>query len=735
MVNRKTIIVDFYKPHVIPTYTFYQFDNNQIEFVIEQNGQDANLSNVSRAVVNIKRPDGKIFSRELDIEDNIIVYPIQNAEMKVSGTATLSLQFYNEVGERISTAQMKIYFANTIESRADFDVKDGTLYQKIIMEMAGLKDQLFTLNRESEEKGNYAQEKGDYALEKAREVEKVVEDAREEITIIGGMKQEVEDVIQTANEAVQSVGEVLESAESKGSYAQEKGDYAKEQADLAAQRTEELANVDAAQFKKRQDEFSAQLAEKATKQEISEIVASGGKSTLTASSTSIDVTEWAMAIANVELQWGSSHFEGSYDGGNTFTKLNVINTETQSVFSRIDMRGRYSVDLRGVTHLKYIVDYTAGGLVNNPQCAIDVFTVHSTSFIAQDRKPRKRYAPDNFITGSITPLVSNRILSDVDLKTGTMYATSGPNITKSTNYNASWVSVIANPQTPWGLTTLNEGAVRKLNSGKLLVVIRNNNGNTQIYLSDTNEANFQLVYEFPVEGVVSPGFGLTVHENIILFAPYRQQVRLANEPLRLHMSKDGGSTWSVIHSAPAVDSWHYHDAVYDPYRHRIWVTNGDNYGLANVLYSDNMGVTWHKFWEDGKAKTQFTNINVFPDCVVFGTDQVGMHGVYIWYPNNSGEKDVFEPIYFRGLPGRPGDATYRGKQPWETGGVAYMSSINPNVILATKDGVNYYQMWVKDSTATADRVNSFLGVDVNGKLFVLGSIGAMIVDAPTWSEI
>ena len=266
LVNKQSIVIDFYKSHMIPTYTFYQHDNNQIEFVIETNGATADLSKVSRVLLNIKRPDGKVVSRELDKNGNVILYRMQHEEMKASGFASLTLQFYNSDAERLSTAKIKVYFASTVEANVEFKDKQGTLYQQIIMEMDGLKEQLYTLNKLTEEKGETAESKGNFAEEKAQEAIEAAELAAEEAANLSQLKTDVTGATEAASTAA-------EAARTNANHAKTQGDYAKEQADVAAQRTEELNGLEVSQFYDRQEEFSRQLADKANKNEVNNIAA------------------------------------------------------------------------------------------------------------------------------------------------------------------------------------------------------------------------------------------------------------------------------------------------------------------------------------------------------------------------------------------------------------------------------------------------------------------------------
>lgn len=71
----------------------------------------------------------------------------------------------------------------------------------------------------------------------------------------------IEDAKNDAIAAADSANTQAEYAKTQGDYASTQGTYAKDQGDIAKLRTDELNGVDATQFKDRQDEFDAQLAQ------------------------------------------------------------------------------------------------------------------------------------------------------------------------------------------------------------------------------------------------------------------------------------------------------------------------------------------------------------------------------------------------------------------------------------------------------------------------------------------
>ena len=455
-------------------------------------------------------------------------------------------------------------------------------------------------------------------------------------------------------------------------------------------------------------------------------------SQLTLDSSAIGVSSYESGVIAITLGWGTGRVEGSSDG-TLYRVIPVKSVDTGVTFRRIDNRGRYFVDLRGISHLCYIASHTIGG--TGAHTAVISLLPKFDNPLVNVIRAGVKYSPTP-ITGDFATTTSGRTVMDVQTSTGTLYAIAGPNISKSVDYGASWVNVIDSAR-PWNTTSFNNGKIAKLRSGKVLAVLANVSGDTKIYLSDTAEANFAEVYSFAQQGIVSSGFGFSVYGDIILFAPYKLP-RADDDTLQLHMSTNGGATWAVAHTAPATATWHYHDVVFDPYRKRIWLAVGDDYARANVLYSDDWGANWQTLWTGGDAPTQFTSIHPMPNCVLFGSDQTGKQGVYKWYAQDADKgtaaTHVLEPVYMYSAPGVGGQATYRaGGQFWDSGAV-YFSSKLPAVIFATKDGETFHNVYQHPNSAT-----TILGIWVEsagGKLVAFGAITEarlLVATAPVWS--
>jgi hypothetical protein len=141
--NKRVIAVDLRKNTMIPLPQFIQNDTNIIEFIIKDNGADADLTTIGRIVVNYKRPDNAVVSRLLEVVDGKVPYKIGLDEMKLSGRGKLEIQFFSlDNVTRLSTKIMEIQILDEIgstEVREDND--QVTLLQELFIETDEAKKQ------------------------------------------------------------------------------------------------------------------------------------------------------------------------------------------------------------------------------------------------------------------------------------------------------------------------------------------------------------------------------------------------------------------------------------------------------------------------------------------------------------------------------------------------------------------------------------------------------------------
>jgi hypothetical protein len=140
--DKKTITIDLKQTTMIPLPQFIQYDTNILEFVIMENGVDADLTNIGRIVVKYKRPDGEVIPRLLVAQGNIITYPIGQSEMAKSGYGNIEIHFYSlDNIYRISTKKFKVYMSESL-GVSFIESENLTLLQELFVEVYNVNSQI-----------------------------------------------------------------------------------------------------------------------------------------------------------------------------------------------------------------------------------------------------------------------------------------------------------------------------------------------------------------------------------------------------------------------------------------------------------------------------------------------------------------------------------------------------------------------------------------------------------------
>ena len=165
--------------------------------------------------------------------------------------------------------------------------------------------------------------------------------------------------------------------------------------------------------------------------------------------------------------------------------------------------------------------------------------------------------------------------------------------------------------------------------GKSIVVSRQSKVYVSTNFETGNHANWSLGVTADA-GEFSNRYGLSVVGDVIAITTYGL-MNAENPPRFLYLSKDAGKTWETVEVRKIADmadpgNFHLHDVEYDPWAHRLWVTNGDGVNSA-LQYSDDWGKTWTVV--DGHDAGKATNIVALPDKVLFFTDS-SYNGIYVW---------------------------------------------------------------------------------------------------------
>lgn len=215
IVNTVPITLDFRKPSKIPMPQVNQYDTNEFEFTVLNNGTPADLSTADRIVANYRRPDKAVITREITALGNVITYSMGSEEMAVEGLGELNVQLFAE-GRRVSSMKMKVYVHQNLG--AAFEGGEGLpLLQDLFVEVSGLLE-------DTQTSATYALNQGDYAKEQA-------DIAAIESANLSQLKAGAESSTESANTAAELANTNAAEAETQGAYAKDQGDYAKAEAD------------------------------------------------------------------------------------------------------------------------------------------------------------------------------------------------------------------------------------------------------------------------------------------------------------------------------------------------------------------------------------------------------------------------------------------------------------------------------------------------------------------------
>lgn len=137
--------------------------------------------------------------------------------------------------------------------------------------------------------------------------------------------------------------------------------------------------------------------------------------------------------------------------------------------------------------------------------------------------------------------------------------------------------------------------VTKLDTKYIVVTSDKTTMTGAIWVSDSFTTGFTKVVSIAGGGYpdilgISWYHGSLSKEKVLLVGEYGQN----GVSKRLHATFDGGRTWSVIKQTTVNDATqnsHWHSSIYDPYRGRVWASQGDGPN-ALLSYSDDLGATW-----------------------------------------------------------------------------------------------------------------------------------------------
>src|SRR5690625_1596632 len=195
-----------------------------------------------------------------------------------------------------------------------------------------------------------------------------------------------------------------------------------------------------------------------------------------------------------------------------------------------------------------------------------------------------------------------------------------------TNPNAVWGTALEK-STDWGETWTEvfqaEGEyirqARKMDDGSILAF----GSLGSVWKSDTNETNFVKTHQHGEGYSFFEGMGVKVYGDVVLIAEYGN----AGGGHQVYMSRDGGSSFESIFRNHSNDH-HIHDVAYDHYEGIVWISCGDNPPNDMIFWSDNWGESWRHLKPGLDKQRRATQIIPMPNCVLFGTDEHHLLGVY-----------------------------------------------------------------------------------------------------------
>ncbi|OHX55280.1 WD40/YVTN/BNR-like repeat-containing protein [Planococcus faecalis] len=280
-------------------------------------------------------------------------------------------------------------------------------------------------------------------------------------------------------------------------------------------------------------------------------------------------------------------------------------------------------------------------------------------------------------------------------------------IFKSVDFGGNWIPVLstANPE-----FDRRASHIHKFDNGKLLAIT---DFGGRVHLSDINEENFEMKYEFNT--AVASVFGVDIHGDTVLVAGYGGGVNYN----KCFMSKDCGETWEIILQHPDPTVSHFHDIRYDPYEGIIWASSGD-YGVNdNIFYSNDLGNTWQTTYGLPDLNVRITAIIPLPKCVLFISDTNG--SMFVWrydrLPGGTQGNQVFPYKAWYSKRGIDLDKSdFVGSKPAISYGAnssaffgwhcySLGSDVIPANVFATKDGYSFTPIWQSDNLMNAYSVD------------------------------
>jgi len=354
----------------------------------------------------------------------------------------------------------------------------------------------------------------------------------------------------------------------------------------------------------------------------------------------------------------------------------------------------------------------------------------------------------------------------------TFFGANGATLQTSVNVDTattpSWTNIYTFPSAKGATVT---GIVELANGEAMVVTTESGQANnlSHVYLSSGWSVNMatatwseKLV---TIGGTITPAYCLydwsNAKDGTVLVSESGAQTsggagNVANDVARARRvwrSKDFGTTWTLIfdiveygasQGVPYGASLHMHGVAYDQDWGRIWLTYGDGSGdgdiiagngYAQVVYSDNDGVTWQKMalpklWS-GTDALQFISVVVLNNSVIF-THDLSHPLTPLAFPK-VGYRKLGEPVpgptYPSAVGGIPRKATSDARVPTFFAGTDFVTQTGTVrwCVAATEDdgftwsGV-YGEIPLQTPALGHTGFEQVLGPTINGKVVATGRL-------------
>ena len=319
----------------------------------------------------------------------------------------------------------------------------------------------------------------------------------------------------------------------------------------------------------------------------------------------VDTSTYEHLYIDVKSIYDTSLKIYGYINGDYETKpMKMINMKSGNLSHCATTVGIYKIDLKKYDRIKFTNIQSS---VNAP-ITVTAYWKPFDDVIRQNLKPCSRDA--------FNPNLSNAIKRPYMLpqafKNNTIYTINTANYTeikKSNDYGENTISCYEFDQRVKNFLILN--------NGNCVAILEDN----CVYVSDDNFGTFTKKLDL---GTKPPHtlFGLNEYNQYVLITEYAT-MGSGDPGKKVYLSKDYGVTFNEIFNLDNfgfASGYHVHSASYDPYENLIWVCSGDGLIDQMIFYSNDLGLTWYKAAEIGKAPTQATIIIPLKDCVLFGSD-------------------------------------------------------------------------------------------------------------------